>query len=111
MEQIAILLAHGLPPAVLTNATGLTPARVDAIVKLGGLKYLSVNLSTLDRDRYKADRRGDHLRVVMKNLEYVRDVPLAKTMEIAVRAGRDVHRREFEEEDHSPAATSRQVRG
>jgi pyruvate-formate lyase-activating enzyme len=98
VEQVAILLAHGLPPAVLTNATGLTPARVDAIVKLGGLKFLSINLSTLDRDRYKADRRGDHLRVVMKNLEYVRNVPLAKTMEIAVLGqGDDNHRRDFDE--------------
>jgi hypothetical protein len=98
VEQVAILLAHGLPPAVLTNATGLTPARVDAIVKMGGLKYLSVNLSTLDRERYKADRRGDHVKVVMKNLEYVRDVPLAKTMEIAVLGQGDaVHKRDFEE--------------
>lgn len=98
VEQVAILRGHGLPPAVLTNATGLTPQRVDAIMKLGGLKYLSVNLSTLERERYAADRRGDHLRVVMKNLEYVRDIPLAETMEIAVLGqGDDVHRRDFDE--------------
>jgi len=98
VEQVAILLAHGLPPAVLTNGTGLTPARVDAIMKLGRLKYLSVNLSTLDRERYKADRRGDHLRVVMKNVEYLRHLPLAETMEIIVLGtGDEVHRRDFDE--------------
>jgi pyruvate-formate lyase-activating enzyme len=96
VEQVAILKSHGLPPAVLTNATGLTPQRVDAIVALGGLKYLSINLSTLDRERYAADRRGDHLRGVLKNLEYIRHVPLAETMEIAVLGqGDDLHRQDF----------------
>ena len=98
VEQVAILKNHGLPPAVLTNATGLTPARVDAILALGGLKYLSVNLSTLERERYAADRRGDHLKVVLKNLDYVKDRPLAETMEIAVLGtGDDVHKRDFAE--------------
>jgi hypothetical protein len=98
VDQVGILRAHGLPPAVLTNGTGLTPPRVDAIMKLGGLKFLSINLSTLDRERYAADRRGDHLRVVMKNLEYIRNVPLAESMEIAVLGqGDDDHRRDFEQ--------------
>ena len=98
VEQVAILKRYGLPPAVLTNASGLTPARVDAIIELGGLKYLSVNLSTLDRERYTADRRGDHLVQVLKNLDYVKDRPLADTMEIAVLGqADDVHRRDYEE--------------
>ena len=98
VEQVAILKNHGLPPAVLTNATGLTPARVDAILALGGLKYLSVNLSTLERERYAEDRRGDHLTVVLKNLDYLKDRPLAETMEIAVLGtGDDVHKRDFAE--------------
>lgn len=98
VEQVAILKRYGLPPAVLTNGSGLTPARVDAILELGGLKYLSINLSTLDRTRYAADRQGDHLVQVMKNLDYVKDRPLAETMEIAVLGqADDVHRRDFEE--------------
>jgi hypothetical protein len=98
VEQVGILKKHGLPPAVLTNATGLTPARVDAILGMGGLKYLSINLSTLDRERYAADRRGDHLRVVLKNLDYMKDLPLAETMEMVVLGqGDDVHRRDFVE--------------
>lgn len=98
VEQVGILRRHGLPPAVLTNATGLTPARVDAVLEMGGLKYLSVNLSTLDRERYAADRRGDHLPIVLRNLEYIRDLPLAETMEIAVLGqGDENHRRDFAE--------------
>ena len=98
VEQVGILLKHRLPPAVLTNATGLTPDRIDAILALGRLKYLSVNLSTLDRARYAADRRGDHLRVVLKNLDYVKNVRLAETMEIAVLGqGDENHKRDFAE--------------
>lgn len=98
VEQVAVLKRHGLPPAVLTNGSGLTPPRVDAILDLGGLKFLSINLSTLDRERYAADRQGDHLVQVLKNLDYVRDRPLAETMEIAVLGqGDETHRRDYEE--------------
>jgi hypothetical protein len=98
VERVALLRRYGLAPAVLTNGWGLTPARVDAILEMGGLKFLSINLSTLDRERYAADRRGDHLPVVMRNLEYVKNIRLAETMEIAVLGqGDDVHRRDFEE--------------
>ncbi len=98
VEQVGILRKHGLPPAVLTNGSGLTPKRVDAIQEMGGLKFLSINLSTLNRERYAADRRGDHLNQVMKNLDYMKDIPLAETMEIAVLGqGDDTHKRDFDE--------------
>jgi pyruvate-formate lyase-activating enzyme len=98
VEQVAVLKRHGLPPAVLSNGTGLTPKRVDEILELGGLHYLSINLSTLDRERYAADRRGDHLAIVLRNLDYFKNRPLAKTMEIAVLGqGDDVHRRDHEQ--------------
>jgi len=98
VERVAMLRRYGLPPAVLTNGWGLTPARVDAILGMGGLKYLSVNLSTLDRERYAADRRGDHLPVVLRNMDYVKNVRLAETMEIAVLGQGDaVHKRDFDE--------------
>ena len=84
LEQVAVLKQYGLPAAVLTNGTGLTPKRVDAIVEMGGLVYLSVNLSTLDRERYAADREGDHLELVLSNLDYMKRFPLAETMEIVV---------------------------
>jgi radical SAM family protein/iron-sulfur cluster protein len=98
LEQVRVLKRYGLPPAVLTNATGLTRDRVDAILEMGGLRYLSVNLSTLDRERYNRDRAGDHLPLVMRNLEYIKDKPLAPQMDIAVLGKGDaVHRLDFEQ--------------
>jgi hypothetical protein len=98
VEQVRVLKQYGLPPAVLTNATGLTPDRVDAIMKMGGLRYLSVNLSTLDRDRYKVERGGDHLKLVLRNLDYIKDLPLAPQMDMAVLGKGDaLHRKDFEE--------------
>jgi hypothetical protein len=97
LDQVRILKRHGLPPAVLTNATGLTPQRVDVILELGGLCYLSINLSTLDRERYRRDRGGDHLPLVLRNLDYLKDKALAPTMDIAVLGtGDQVHRQDFE---------------
>jgi MoaA/NifB/PqqE/SkfB family radical SAM enzyme len=98
VERVSMLKRYGLPPAVLTNATGLTPARVDAILEMGGLGYLSVNLSTLERERYDHDRGGDHLPLVLRNLDYLKDKPLAPTMDMAVLGrGDEIHQRDFEE--------------
>jgi MoaA/NifB/PqqE/SkfB family radical SAM enzyme len=98
VDQVAMLRRYQLPPAVLTNATGLTPKRVDQVLELGGLSYLSVNLSTLDRERYRRDRGGDHLPLVLRNLEYLKQRRIAPTMEIAVLGtGDDAHRQAFAE--------------
>jgi ABC-type polysaccharide/polyol phosphate transport system ATPase subunit len=70
VEQVRAIRGAGLPPAVLTNGTGLTPDRVDALVAMGGLRFLSINLSTIDRERYKKERGGDHMTAVLKNLDY-----------------------------------------
>lgn len=98
LDQVRMLKRYGLPPAVLTNATGLTPDRVDAILEMGGLRYLSINLSTLDRERYKQERGGDHIALVLRNLDYIKDKPLAPQMDMAVLGQGDaVHRKDFEE--------------
>lgn len=98
VDQVRAIRAAGLPPAVLTNATGLTPDRIDALVEMGGLRFLSINLSTLDRDRYRKDRGGDHLGLVLRNLDYARDKPLAEQMDMVVLGtGNDDHKRDFEE--------------
>jgi len=98
VDQVRVIKDHGLPPAVLTNGSGLTPKRVDAILEMGGLCYFSVNISTLDREAYRRDRGKDHLPKVLANLEYVKDKPLAPTMDIVVLGeGDDAHRRNFEE--------------
>lgn len=97
VEQCRALLAAGLPAAVNTNGTGLTPARSDALVAAGGLRFLSVNLSTLDPQRYAEERGADHLPVVLRNLDHARERPVAREMVIAVLGrGDDEHRRQFE---------------
>lgn len=98
VDQVRTLKAAGLPPAVLTNGSGLTPDRIDALVAAGGLRFLSINLSTLDRERYQRDRGGDHLELVLRNLDYAKDKPLAEQMDMVVLGtGNDDHRRDFAE--------------
>lgn len=98
VDQVRAIKAAGLPPAVLTNGTGLIPSRVDQLVEMGGLRFLSINLSTLDRDRYTRERGGDHLTMVLKNLDYARDRPVAEQMDMVVLGtGDENHRRDFDE--------------
>jgi hypothetical protein len=97
VDQIAFLHRHRLPPAVLSNASGFTPKKVDAVVALGGLVYLGINISTLDRERYLRDRGKDHLPRVLEHLDYMKDKPVAETMALVVLGENDdAHRREIE---------------
>ncbi len=97
VQQVKTIKQAGLPAAVLSNGSGLTPDTVDALVDLGGLSYFSVNLSTLDRETYARDRGKDHLERVLSNLEYARNKPLAEEMVIVV-LGTDPedHQREYQ---------------
>lgn len=88
IRQVEILKSYDLVPAVLTNGSGLTPERVDTIIKMGGLGYLSVNLSTLNRQHYRHDRGKDHLNLVLRHLDYAKNLPVAPIMKIVV-LGRD----------------------
>ena len=84
VDQVALLHERRLPPAVLSNASTFTPDKVDAVIELGGLVYLGVNLSTLNRERYRRDRGKDHLPMVLEHLDYMKDKPLAETMALVV---------------------------
>lgn len=96
VDQVALLKQHRLPPAVLSNASTFTPDKVDAVIALGGLVYLGINISTTDRDRYKADRGKDHLPKVLDHLDYMKDKPLAETMALVVLGHDDeAHRAEI----------------
>ena len=98
LDQIRLLRSYGLSPAVATNGTGMTPKRVDAIMKQGGLGYLCINLSTLDRQRYRKERGRNHLHLVLRNLAYMKDLEIAPQMEIAVLGSGDRnHQRDFNE--------------
>jgi len=86
----------GLPVAVLSNGSGFTPAVVDALIASAPLRYLCINLSTIDRARYAADRGGDHLPAVLRNLDYLKGKPLAQQMNLAVLGrGDDLHKSDF----------------
>lgn len=96
LDQCRTIMEAGLPVAVLSNGSGLTPAKTDALIAMGGLRYLCINLSTLDRDRYIHDRGADHLQVVLRNLDYLKDKPLAAQMNIVVLGtGNDTHAADF----------------
>lgn len=98
VDQVRAIRAAGLPPAVLTNGTGLTPKRVDDLLEAGGLRFLSINISTLDRERYHRDRGKDQLDLVLRHLDYAKDKPLAEQMDMVVLGtGNDDHQRDFEE--------------
>jgi pyruvate-formate lyase-activating enzyme len=84
VDQCKTLFAADLPVAVLSNATGLTPQKVDALVESGPLRYICINLSTLDHERYKRDRGEDHLSLVLRNLDYTKNKHLADEMKIVV---------------------------
>lgn len=102
VEQVRAIREAGLPPATLTNGSGLTPDRVDDLVEMGGLRFLSINLSTMDRDKYARDRGKDQAALVMRNLDYARDRPVAQDMDIVVLGtGDERHRSDFDEiRDH-----------
>jgi wyosine [tRNA(Phe)-imidazoG37] synthetase (radical SAM superfamily) len=98
LDQIGLLKRYGLSPGVVTNGSGMTPKRVDAIMEMGGLRYFSVNFSTMDSDRYRAQRGVDQANLVVENLDHIKDLELAPIMDIAVLGSGDAaHRRDFEE--------------
>jgi radical SAM protein with 4Fe4S-binding SPASM domain len=97
LDHCRMLRAAGLPIAVLSNGSGFTPAKTDALIQDAPLRYLCINLSTLDRERYVADRGEDHLPVVLRNVDYMKDKPLAEQMRIVVLGtGNETHARDFE---------------
>ena len=111
IDQVRMIREAGLPPATLTNGTGLTPERTDALVEMGGLRYLSINISTLDRERYKKDRGNDHLEKVLKHLDYAKDKPVGEDMHIVVLGlGDDTHQRDYEELQERFAGSRFEVR-
>jgi MoaA/NifB/PqqE/SkfB family radical SAM enzyme len=98
VQRVRMIRDSGLPPAVLSNGTGLTPDKADALVEAGGLAFFSVNLSTLDRARYRDERGRDHLLTVLRNLDYACDKPVAETMDMVVLGtGDEQHQRDFQQ--------------
>ncbi|MEM6793727.1 MAG: radical SAM/SPASM domain-containing protein [Acidobacteriota bacterium] len=98
LDQVRAIMGAGLPPAVLTNGTGLTEERIDALVEMGGIGFLCINMSTLDQERYKRDRGTGNVARILQYLDHAKNLPVAKEMKIIVLGtGNDVHKRDFEE--------------
>ena len=96
-DQLCRFSEREIPVALNSNATGLTPDLVGKIAELDVVSFLSVNLSTLDRERYLRERRGDHLDVVLRNVDYLSKSDYFERMQIVVLgAGDDDHARDFE---------------
>ncbi len=96
LEHVRTLHDAGLPVAVLSNGSGFTPAKTDALLANSPLRYLCINLSTLDPERYKQDRGEDHLRAVLRNVDYMQDKRVAQLMKIVVLGtGNATHSEDF----------------
>src|SRR4051812_40094170 len=80
VEQCTPPFRAALPVGVLRNGSGLTPGRVEDILRVGQLRYLCINLSTMDRERDARDRGHDHVALVLRNLDAMKDLPLARQM-------------------------------
>lgn len=93
IDQVRALHDRKLPVAVLSNGSTFTPEKVDALVEMGPIFYMSVNISSLDRERYAAERERDHLETVLSNLEYMKGRPVAETMDLIVLGHQDERHR------------------
>ncbi len=96
VDQCRTLIDAGLPLAVNTNGSGLTPARVDALRQIGLLRFLLINLSTIDPDEYRRTRGVGHLQTVIENVDYANRHQVAEEMVILVLGEDDEsHERNF----------------
>ncbi len=84
LERVAVLRQNNLPVALNTNGSGFAPKLTDALRSIGGIAHLSVNLSTLDPEKYRLTRGHNHLDQVLRNLDYLSKAPVAEKMVIAV---------------------------
>jgi len=84
VEFVDYVWTAGLKPAMNTNGSGLNRRKVEQLLDVGGLCSLTVNLSTLNAERYMRQRGVDQLGVVLDNLRYLKDVRLAPRMHIVI---------------------------
>lgn len=84
VDQCRSILGAGLPLSVNTNGSGLTPKRIDEVMEAGRLRFLLINLSTLDPEEYQRTRGVGHLDRVIANVEYANRHRIAEEMVILV---------------------------
>ncbi len=91
VDQCRTLIEAGLPVAVNTNGSGLTPKKVDELMAIGRLRFLLINLSTIDPEEYQRTRGVGHLKTVIKNVDYANRLQVADEMVILVLGEDDEH--------------------
>ena len=84
LDQVRLLKNLGIDVAVNSNGSGLHPKTTDALLSVGGLEYLCINLSTLDESKFAKDRQVNHLDTIVRNLDYMANKSLAMDLNIVV---------------------------
>jgi len=97
IDQVRTIKDAGLSAALLTNGTELTPEKIDALLGLGALAYLGVNIASIQREQFMSFHGKDHLERVIQNLDYAKDRRVAERMAIVVLGdGGDEHAQNYE---------------
>jgi SAM-dependent methyltransferase/pyruvate-formate lyase-activating enzyme len=106
VQRIRALKERHLPVAFNSNGSRLSAQLIEDIAELGGIEFLSINLSTLDPERYRSERGTGHLEQVLANLDAIGDRPIAGIMEVAVLGhGDQDHQRQVDRIRERLAAT------
>lgn len=84
LSRVEMIKDAGLPPAILSNGSGMTPPRARAVAEAGGVRHLAINLHTLDPQRFADERGVTHLDLVVKNIDAMAELPMAESMVIVV---------------------------
>jgi hypothetical protein len=69
-KRICILRDHGLKLSLYSNASALTPQKIDLLVESGVIYNLMVNLPTLDEDEFTDMTGSRTYRQALRGLEY-----------------------------------------
>ena len=77
LERLEYLFSKNVRVVLLTNASRLTAEKVDRIRQMGTLRYLGVNLPTIDSERYLELHGTTDLAPIRENIEYLFEHPIS----------------------------------
>src|SRR6266542_247181 len=97
-ERCLALFARGLPVSLLTNASHFGPDRAERLASAGRLRYIGINLPTLDPARYEKMHGTRDLARVLANIDALaaRDIG-EETVIVALGNNDEAHRRDVRE--------------
>lgn len=78
LDRMDLLFRRNVRIALLTNASRLTPPKVEKIRGMGKLRYLGINLPTVDEARYTELHGTTDLPQILENVEHLVANPLAE---------------------------------